>query len=55
MGKDKLNRLIAAIETKDHRFFHDDVSESVLDALKDLREAQKQLEEIKDVLKLLID
>lgn len=52
MDEDKLNRLITAIETKQKTFYYDDIREGVLDALKDLREAQEQLGEIKDVLNI---
>lgn len=52
MDEDKLNRLITAIETKQKTFYHGDIRESILDALKDLREVQEQIGEIKDVLNI---
>ena len=52
MGEDNLNRLITAVETGEHIFYHGDVREGVIEALKDLRIAQEQIGEIKDVLNI---
>ncbi len=42
--------LRTAIDTGDHRFYHGDAREGVLEALDELAEAREQLEEIKDIL-----
>lgn len=52
MAKVNIERLKTAIDTGDHRFYHGDVREGVLEALDELAEAREQLEEIKDVLGL---
>lgn len=52
MAKLDIERLKTAIDTGDHRFYHGDVREGVLEALDELAEAREQLEEIKDVLGL---
>lgn len=52
MVKVNVALLKTAIDTGDHRFYHGDVREGVLEALDELAEAREQLEEIKDVLGL---
>lgn len=53
--KVNVERLKTAIDTGDHRFYHGDVREGVLEALDELAEAREQLEEIKDILGLNLE
>ena len=42
--------LKTAVYTGDHKYYHGDVREGVLEALDELKEAREQLEEIREVL-----
>lgn len=50
ISDDQLNRLITAVETDNEKHYHGDPREGIVEALKELRDAREQLEEIKDVL-----
>ena len=46
----ELERLLRAIESGDHKYYHKDVREGVVEALKELIEARDTLEDLRGVL-----
>ena len=44
-------KLIAAFETDDKTFYHGDIRDDTIQALKDLIELRESIEEVKDILK----